>query len=132
MIDASTRGNWGKIRRARDQIEQCQSCLNDLVEHALNMRFSAGIFVQPNTWIANRDILVKLGANRYSHVAHYCSCLVNKDHVHALMLICISRHANSFPVFKCNRMYRTTRVDLLVHGLVVKYVTRAALQTAFS
>ena len=132
LIDASTRGNWGKIRRARDQIEQCQSCLNDLIEHALNMRFSVGIFVQPNTWIANRDILVKLGANRYSRVVHYCSCLVNKDHVHALTLICISRHANSFPIFKCNRMYRTTRVDLLVHGLVVKYVTRAALQTAFS
>ena len=35
LIDASTRGNWSKIRRARDQVEQCQSCLNDLIEHAL-------------------------------------------------------------------------------------------------
>ena len=37
LIDASTRGNWSKIRRAR---EQCQSCLNDLIEHALNAKFS--------------------------------------------------------------------------------------------
>ena len=132
LIDASTRGNWSKIRRARDQVEQCQSCLNDLIEHALNTKFSVGIFIQPNTWIANRDILVRLGVNRYSRVVHYCSCLVNKDHVHALTLICISRHVNSFPVFKCNRMYRTTRVDPLVHDLVVKYVTRAALQTVSS
>ena len=132
LIDASTRGNWSKIRRARDQVEQCQSCLNDLIEHALNTKFSVGIFIQPNTWIANRDILVRLGVNRYSRVVHYCSCLVNKDHVHALTLICISQHVNSFPVFKCNRMYRTTRVDPLVHDLVVKYVTRAALQTALS
>ena len=29
-------------------------------------------------------------------------------------------------------MYRTTRVDPLVHDLVVKYVTRAALQTVSS
>ena len=132
LIDASTRGNWSKIRRARDQVEQCQSCLNDLIEHALNTKFSVGIFIQPNTWIANRDILVRLGVNRYSRVVHYCSCLVNKDHVHALTLICISRHVNSFPVFKCNRMYRATRVDPLVHDLVVKYVTRAALQTALN
>ena len=132
LIDASTRGNWSKIRRARDQVEQCQSCLNDLIEHALNTKFSVGIFIQPNTWIANRNILVRLGVNRYSRVVHYCSCLVNKDHVHALTLICISRHVNSFPVFKCNRMYRTTRVDPLVHDLVVKYVARAALQTVSS
>ena len=132
LIDASMRGNWSKIRRARDQVEQCQSCLNDLIEHALNAKFSVCIFIQPNTWIANRDVLVKLGVNRYSRVVHYCSCLVNKDHVHALTLICISRHVNSFPVFKCNRMYRTTRVDPLVHDLVVKYVTRAALQTVSS
>ena len=132
LIDESTRGNWSKIRRARDQVEQCQSCLNDLIEHALNTKFSVGIFIQPNTWIANRDVLVKLGVNRYSRVVHYCSCLVNKDHVHALTLICISRNVNSFPVFKCNRMYRTTRVDPLVHDLVVKYVTRAALQTVSS
>ena len=132
LIDASTRGNWSKIRRARDQVEQCQSCLNDLIEHALNTKFSVGIFIQPNTWIANRDILVRLGVNRYSRVVHYCSCLVNKDHVHALTLICISQHVNSFPVFKCNRMYRTTRVDPLVHDLVVKYVTRAAFQTVSS
>ena len=132
LIDASTRGNWSKIRRARDQVEQCQSCLNDLIEHALNTKFSVGIFIQPNTWIANRNILVRLGVNRYSRVVHYCSCLVNKDHVHALTLICISQHVNSFPVFKCNRMYRTTRVDPLVHDLVVKYVIRAAFQTVSS
>ena len=132
LIDASTRGNWSKIRRARDQVEQCQSCLNDLIEHALNTKFSVGIFIQPNTWIANRDVLVKLGVNRYSRVVHYCSCLVNMDHVHALTSICISRNVNSFPVFNCNRMYRTTRVDPLVHDLVVKYVTRAALQTVSS
>ena len=74
LIDASTRGNWGKIRRARDQIEQCQSCLNDLIEHALNMRFSVGIFAQPKTWIANRDVLVKLKSLQPCCTLLFMSC----------------------------------------------------------